>query len=106
MKFPHHAIESSNSLHHPLCLVSPITNIPLKGVIPVGVLCRGRDSCSMAEPGRTMRVVRVRTTAPLVLRVSTLIPSVPLGLLRVSMWFGGVLLCCLHEERLSHVRQT
>jgi hypothetical protein len=64
-QFPHHVLESSNSLHRPLCLVSLTTNIPLLGVILVGVPCNGGGSCSMAEPGRTLRVVR--TTAPLVL---------------------------------------
>jgi hypothetical protein len=99
MKFPHHVLKSSNSLHSLLCLVNSITKIPLKRVILVRVPCRSEGSCSTTEPGRTMRVVK--TTAPLVLRVSTLIPSVPLGLPRVSLWFGGVLLCCLHASTLS-----
>jgi hypothetical protein len=63
--FPHRVLESSNSLHCLLCLVSPITNIPLKGVIPVGVPRKSEGSFSIAELGRTMSVVR--TTAPLVL---------------------------------------
>jgi hypothetical protein len=100
-KFPHRVLESSNSLHHPLCLVSTINNIPLKGVIPVRVPCRGGGSCSMAEPERTMWVVR--TTVPLVLWVSILITIVPLGRLRVSLWFGGVMLCCLYTSTSSYV---
>jgi hypothetical protein len=101
---PHQVLESSNSLHHPLCLVCPITNIPLKGLISVGVPCRGRGSCSTAEPRRTVRVVR--PTALPVLWVSTPITSVPLGLLRGSMWCGGVQPCCLHASMLSSVRWT
>jgi hypothetical protein len=66
MKLPHRVLESSNSLHYSLSLVSPITNIP--GVIPLRVPCRDGGPCSTVKPRRTMRVVG---TALLVLWVST-----------------------------------
>jgi hypothetical protein len=101
-KLHHWVIETSNSLHHPLCLVYPITEIPLKGVIPVRVPWRGGGPFSTAEPRMTVWVVA--STALLVLWVSTLIPSVPPRLVRVSLWCRGVLLCFFHASTLSCAR--
>jgi hypothetical protein len=58
-------LNTYDPLQCPLFLVSPITDIPLNGVIPVRVLCRGGGPYSTAESRRTMRVVA--TTALLVL---------------------------------------
>jgi hypothetical protein len=68
----------------------------------VGVMCRDGGPCSTAEPGRTVRVVG--TISFLVLQVSTPILSVPLGLLRGSIWCRGALLCCLHAGTLLCAR--
>jgi hypothetical protein len=89
-KLPYRVLESFNPLHHLLYLVRPITNIPLKGVIPIGVPCWGGGPCSTAEPRRTVRLVG--TTTLLVLWVTTPIPSVPLGLLRGA--YGAAAYCC------------
>jgi hypothetical protein len=47
----HHVLYPSNPFHYPLCLVCPIADIPLKRVIPAGVVCRGGGPCSVAKPG-------------------------------------------------------
>jgi hypothetical protein len=76
-----------------LSLVSPITDVPLQSRVPVRVPSGGRGSGLEASPGVTMR--GVLTTALVVTCVATLIPSVPLVLLRVSLWCSRVVLCCL-----------
>jgi hypothetical protein len=58
-------LNPSDPLHRLFCPVSPITNIPLKEAIQVGVLCRGGGLSSVVELERTVRVVG--TTALLVL---------------------------------------
>jgi hypothetical protein len=65
---------------------TPITGIP----------GRGRGFGSEARHGVTLR--GVITTTLMVTRVATPIPSVPLGLLRVSLRCSRGLLCCLHAS--------
>jgi hypothetical protein len=82
-KVIHLSLESSDPFHHALSLVSPITDVPLQRSVPVRMPGRGRGSDSQARLGVTVR--GVITTALMVTRVATPIPSVPLGLLRVSL---------------------
>jgi hypothetical protein len=70
-------LDSSNPLHRTLCLVHPIADIPLKGVVPVGELSSGGGPYSMAGPRNIMRMVS--TTMSLILQTVAPIPSVPLG---------------------------
>jgi hypothetical protein len=76
-------LESFDPFHHVLNLVSPITDIPLQRSIPIRVPSRGRGSGSEARLRVTVR--GVVTTTLMVTRVATPIPSVPLGLLRLSL---------------------
>jgi hypothetical protein len=57
---------------------------------------RGRGSGLEARLRVTVR--GIVTTTLIVIRVANLIPSVPLGLLRVSLWCSGGLLCCFHTS--------
>jgi hypothetical protein len=77
---------------------SPITNVSLQRSVPVRVPGRGRGSGSEARLGVTVR--GVVTTTIMVTRVPTPIPSVPLGLLSVSLQCSRGLLCCLHTSSL------
>jgi putative transposon-encoded protein len=36
LKLVHPALDPSDPLHHVFCLVHPVTDIPLEGVVPVG----------------------------------------------------------------------
>jgi hypothetical protein len=49
--------DPSNPLHLAFCLVHPVIDIPLKGVVPLGELGRGRGYGSVAWPRATMRIV-------------------------------------------------
>jgi hypothetical protein len=95
-------LDQSDPLHRLLCLVCLITATPLERVLPVWVACRGGGPCSVADPGRIVRVLG--TTALLVLRVTTPIPNVPLGLLRGILWCNGGLLCCLQASTSTSAR--
>jgi hypothetical protein len=93
-------VESSDPFHRVLSLVNHITNIPLQRSVPVRVPSRGRGSSSEARLRITVR--GVVTTTLMVTRVATPVPSVPLGLLRESLWCG--LLCYLHVSLLAIAR--
>jgi hypothetical protein len=82
-KVIHPMLESSYPFHYALSLVNSITDVPLQSSIPVRVPSRGGGFGSEARLEVTMRGV-VNTTL-MVNRVTTPIPSVPLGLLRVSL---------------------
>jgi hypothetical protein len=83
----HHAgllvCESSDPFHCALSLVNPITDVLLQRSIPVRVSGRGEGSGSEARVGVT--VGGIVTTILMVTQVANPIPSVPLGLLRVSL---------------------
>jgi hypothetical protein len=87
-------LESSDPFHHVLSRVNPITDVPLQRSVPVRLPGRGGGSSSEARLGVTMRGVVTATL--MVTQVTTPIPSVPLGLLSVSLWYSRGLLCCLH----------
>jgi hypothetical protein len=93
-KVIHPSLESSNPFHRVVSLVNPITDIPLQRSVLVRVPSRGGGSDSEARLGVTMS--GVVTTTLMVTRVATPIPSVPLGLLRVSLRCSCGLLCCPH----------
>jgi hypothetical protein len=95
-KVIHPSLKSSDPFHHALSLVNPITDILLQRSIPVRVPDRGEGSGSEARLRVAVR--GVVTTTLMVTRVATPIPSVPLGLLRVSLRCGHGLLCCLHTS--------
>jgi hypothetical protein len=82
-KVIHPSLESSDPFHRMLSLINPITDVLLQRSVPVRVPVRGGDSSLKARLRVTMR--GVVTTTLMVTRVATLIPSVPLGLLRVSL---------------------
>jgi hypothetical protein len=82
-KVIHPMLESSYPFHYVLSLVNSITDVPLQSSITVRVPSRGGGFGSEARLEVTMRGV-VNTTL-MVNRVTTPIPSVPLGLLRVSL---------------------
>jgi hypothetical protein len=89
-------VQSHPSFHRVLSLVNLITDVPLQRSVPVTVPGRGEVSGSEA---RLRVIVRgVVTTTLMVTRVATPIPSVPLGLLRVSLRCSCGLLCCLHTS--------
>jgi hypothetical protein len=90
----HPSLESSDPLHGALSLVNPIIDVPLQWSIPGRVHSRGGGSGLEARLGVTVR--GVVTTTLMVTRVATPIPSVPLGLLRVSLRCSSSLLCYLH----------
>jgi hypothetical protein len=94
--------DSSDPFHHALSLVNPITDVPLQRSVPVRVPGRGGGSDSEARLGVTVR--GVVTTTLMVTRLATPIPSVPLGLLRVSLRCSLGLLCCLHASSPASVR--
>jgi hypothetical protein len=95
-------LESSDLFHYALSLVNPITDVLLQRSVPVRVPGRGGGSGLEATLGVTIR--GVVTTTLMVTQVATLIPSVPLGLLRVSLRCSRGLLCCLHASSPASVR--
>jgi hypothetical protein len=101
-KVIHPSLKSFDPFHHVLSLVCPITGVPLQRNAPVGVPGRGRGSDS---EDRLRVIVRgVVTATVMVTRVATPIPTVPLGLLRVSLRCSRGLLCCLHASSPMSVR--
>jgi hypothetical protein len=101
-KVIHLRLKSFDPFHRMLSLVNPITNVPLQRGIPVRVPGRGGGSSSEARLRVTVR--GIITTTLMVTRVATPIPSVPLGLLRVSLRCSHGLLCCLHTSSPASVR--
>jgi hypothetical protein len=95
-------LESSDSFHRVLSLVNPITDVLLHRGVPVRVPGRGGGSGSEARLRVTVR--GVVTTILMVTLVATSKPSVPLGLLRVSLWCSHALLCCLHMSSPTSAR--
>jgi hypothetical protein len=95
-KVIHLLLEPSDPLHRALSLVNSITDVPHQRSIPVRVPGRGRGSHSETSLGVTVR--GIVTITLMVTRVANPIPSVPLGLLRVSLWCSHGLLCCLHTS--------
>jgi hypothetical protein len=93
-KIIHPSLESSDPLHHALGLVNPITDVPLQRSVPVRVPSKRGGSGSKTRLGVTVR--GVVTITLVVTQVDTLVPSVPLGLVRVSLQCSRGLLCCLH----------
>jgi hypothetical protein len=92
-KVIHSSLKSYDPFYHALNLVNPITDVPLQRNIPVRV------------PGRAGGILReVITTTLMVTRVATPIPSVPLGLLRVSLWCSRGLLGCLQASSPASAR--
>jgi hypothetical protein len=94
-------LKSSDPFHHALGLVNPITSIPLERSITVSVPGRGGGFVPEARLGVTVRGV---VTTLKVTRVATPVPSVPLGLLRVSLCCSRGLLCCLHVSSPKSAR--
>jgi hypothetical protein len=85
-----------------LNLVNPITDVALQMSVQVRVPGKGRGSSSEAMLGVTVREV-VATTF-MVTRVATPIPSVPIGILRVSQQCSRGLLCGLHTSLCTSAR--
>jgi hypothetical protein len=98
------SLELSDPLHHTLCPVNPITDVPLQRSIPVRIFGRGRGSSSKARRGVTMK--GVVTTTLMVTQVATPVPSVPLGLPRVSLRCNHGLLCCFHMSSPASARRS
>jgi hypothetical protein len=101
-KVIHSSLESFNPFYHALCLLNPITDLPLQRSIPVREPGRGRGSGLEARPGVPLR--GVITTTLMATWVATTIPSVPLGLLMVSLRCSRGLLCCLHVSSPASAR--
>jgi hypothetical protein len=93
-KFIHPMIKSSDPFHCALSLINPITDVPLQRSIPVRIPSRGGGFGLEARIEVTMR--GVVTTTLMATQIATPIPSVPLGLLRVSLRCNRGLQCCLH----------
>jgi hypothetical protein len=89
-------LKSFDPFHRTLSLVNPITDVPLHTNVPVRVPGRGGGSGSEARLRVTVR--GVVTTTLMVTQVASPIRSVPLGLLRVSVWCNHGLLCWLHTS--------
>jgi hypothetical protein len=89
-------LESSIPFHHVLSVVNPIIDVLLRRSIPVKVPGRGGGLGSEARLGVTVR--GIVTTTLMLTRVATPIPSVPLGLLRVSLRCSHGLLCYLYTS--------
>jgi hypothetical protein len=98
----HLSLESSDPFHHVLSLVNPITDKLLQRSVPVKVPGRGRGSSTDARLRVTMR--GIVTTTIMVTYVANPIPSVPIGLLRVSQRCSRCLLCCLHTSSPTIVK--
>jgi hypothetical protein len=97
-------LESSDPFHHALSLVNPTTDVPLQRSVAVRV--PGRDGGSGLEARLGVTVRGVVTTTLMVTRVATPMPSVPLGLLRVSLWCSHGLLCYLQMSLPVSARQS
>jgi hypothetical protein len=85
------SLESSDTFHCALSLVNSVTNGSLQRSIPIRVPRRGRGSGSEARLRVTVR--KIVTTTLMVAQVANRIPSVQLGLLRVSLRCSRGLLC-------------
>jgi hypothetical protein len=57
LKLIHHALDPSDSPHRVFCLVHPVTDVPLEGVVLVGKLNKGRGFSSLACLRGTLRIV-------------------------------------------------
>jgi hypothetical protein len=101
-KVIHLILKLFDPFHCVLSLVNPTTNVLLQRSIPVRVSGRRGGSGSEARLGVTMR--GVVTTTLMVTRVATIVPSVPLGHLRVSLWCNHGLLYCLHASSPANAR--
>jgi hypothetical protein len=101
-KVIHPLLESSDPFHHVLSLVNPITDVRLQRSVPVRVPGRGGGSGSEARLRVTVR--GIVTTTLMVTRVVNPIPSVPLGLPRVSLRCSCGMLCCLHTSLPTSAR--
>jgi hypothetical protein len=100
-KVIHPSLESFHPFHRALSLVNPITDVLLQWSIPVRVPGRGEGSGSEARLGVTMRGI---VTTFMVNLVATPVPTIPLGLLRVSLWCSHGLLCYLQTSSPASVR--
>jgi hypothetical protein len=98
----HPMLKSSDPFHRALNLVNPIIDVPLQRIIPVWVPGKGGGSGS--EPWLGVTVRGVVTTNLMVTRIATPIPSLPLGLSRVSLRCSHGLLCCLHASSPTSAR--
>jgi hypothetical protein len=101
-KVIHPSLKSSETFHHVLSLVNPITDVPLQRSVPIKLPGRGGGSGLEARLGVTVR--GIVTTTLMVTRVANPIPSVPLELLRVSLRCSHGLLCYLHTSSPVSVR--
>jgi hypothetical protein len=101
-KVIHSSLKSSDPFYRALSLVNPITDVLLQRSVLVRVPGRGGGSSSEARVRVPLR--GVITTTLMVTWVATPIPSVPLGLLRVSLWCSCGLLCCLHASSHASAR--
>jgi hypothetical protein len=101
-KVIHTSLKLSDTFHRVLSLVRPIIDVPFQRKVPVEVPSRGGGSSSEARPGVTVR--GAVTINLMVTRVASPIPSVPLGLLRVSLRCSRGLLCYLHASSPVNVR--
>jgi hypothetical protein len=95
-KVIHPLLKSFDPFHHTLSLVNPKIDVLLQRSISVRVLGRDGGFGSDSILGVTIR--RIVTTTLMVTRVANHIPSVLLGLLRVSLRYSHGLLCCLHTS--------
>jgi hypothetical protein len=95
-KVIHPLLESSDPFHRTLSLVNTITDVPLQRSVSVRVPSIGGGSDLEARLGVTMGGVVTRVAVP--------IPSVQLGLLRVSLQCSRGLLCCLLASSPVSVR--
>jgi hypothetical protein len=100
-KVIHPSLVSSDPFHRVLILVNPITDKPPQRSVPVRVPGRGGDYGLEARLEETVRGV---VTTLMVTQVATPVPSVPLGLLRVSLRCSRGLLYCLHESSPTRAR--
>jgi hypothetical protein len=101
-KVIHPSLKASDPFHRALSPVNPITDVPHQRSIPVRVPSRGGGSSSEARLRVTVR--GIVTTTLMVTRVANPIPSVPLGLLRVTLRCCHGLLCCLHTSSPASAR--
>jgi hypothetical protein len=103
-KFIHPSFESSDPFHHALSPVNPITDVLLQRSVQVRV--PGIGACFSSEGRHRVTVRGIVTTTLMVTRVATPIPSVVLGLLRVSLRCSRGLLCYLHTSSPASVRRS
>jgi hypothetical protein len=101
-KVIHPSLDSSDPFNRALSLVNPITDVLLQRSVPARVT--GRDKGSGSEARLRVIVRGIVTTTPMVTRVAIPIPSVPLGLLWVSLRCSRGLLCYLHTNSPTSVR--